>query len=56
MSLQVVIKYGGNLGFHKKITFKFTFLVLSSLIVNVTFCHEDHDRERCKLDIIIVVS
>ena len=56
MSLQVVIQFGGNPGSNKKLTFKFTFLVLYSLIINVPFCHEDGDRERCKLGIQIVVS
>ena len=56
MSLLVVIQFGGNPGSNKKVTFKFTFLGLLSLIVNVPFCHEDGDRERCKLDILIVVS
>ena len=41
---------------HKKVTFKFTFLVLSALIVNVPFCHEDGGGELWKLDILIVVS
>ena len=56
MSLEVVIQIGGNPGSNKKVTFNFTFLVLSSLIVNVPFCHEDSVGERCKLDILIVVS
>ena len=55
-TLQVVIQFPGNPGSNKKVTFKFTFFVLLSLIVNVPFCHEDSDRERCKLDILIVVS
>ena len=56
MSLQVVIQIGGNPGSNKKVTFNFTFLVLSSHTVNVPFCHEDGDGELCKLDILIVVS
>ena len=56
MSLPVVIHFGGNPGCNKKVTFNFTFLVLSSLIVNVPFCHEDGGGELCKLDILIVVS
>ena len=40
----------------KKITFKFTFLVVSSLIVNVPFRHENGAGELCKLEILIVVS
>ena len=56
MSLQVVMQFGGNPGSNKKVAFKFTLLVLSSLIVKVPFCHEDGDRERCKLNILIVVS
>ena len=45
MSLQFVIQVVGNPGSDKEVTFKFTFLVLSSLIVNVTFCHEDGDKK-----------
>ena len=56
MSLTVVIQFGGNSGSNKKVTFKFTFLVLLSLIVNVPFCHEDDDEELCSLNILIVVS
>ena len=56
MSLPVVIQFQGNPRSNKKVTFKFTFLVLSSLIVNVPFCHEDGVGELCKLDILIVVS
>ena len=56
MSLPVVIRFGGNPGCNKNVTFNFTFLVLSSLIVNVPFCHEDGSGELCKLDILIVVS
>ena len=56
MSLHVVIQSGGNPGTDKKFTFKFPILVLLSLIVNVYFCHEDGDRECCKLDTLIVVS
>ena len=48
MSLQFVIQFGGNPSNKKIFTFKFTFLVLPSLIINVPFCHEDSDRERCK--------
>ena len=40
----------------KKKKFKIMFLVLLLVIINVPFCHEDGDRERCKLDIVIVVS
>ena len=56
MSLPVVIQFGGNPGCNKKVTFKFTSLGLSSLIVNVPFCHEDGGGELCKLDILVVVS
>ena len=56
MSLPIVIQFRGNPGGNKKVTFKFTSLVLSSLIVNVPFCHEDGGGELCKLDILIVVS
>ena len=56
MSLPNVIQFGGNPGGNKKVTFNFTFLVLSSLIVNVPFGHEDGGGELCKLDILIVVS
>ena len=56
MSLPVVIQFGRNPGSNKKVTFKFTFLVILSLIVNVPFCHEDGGGELCKLDILIVVS
>ena len=56
MSLPVVIQFQGNPGSNKKVTFKFTFLVLLSLIVNVPFCHEDGGGELCKLDILVVVS
>ena len=56
MSLPIVIQLRGNPGDNKKVTFKFTSLVLSSLIVNVPFCHEDGGGELCKLDILIVVS
>ena len=35
----------------KKVTFKFTFLVVLSLTVNVPFCHEDGAGELCKLKI-----
>ena len=55
-SLPVVIQFRGNPGYNKKFTFKFTFLVLSSVIVNVPFCHEGGGGERCKLDKLIVVS
>ena len=41
MSLLVVIQFGENPGCNKKVTFKFLFLVLSSQIVNVPFCHRD---------------
>ena len=56
MSLPVVIQFGGNPASNKKITFNFTFLVLSSLIVNVPFCQEDGSGELCKLEILVVVS
>ena len=56
MSLPVLIQFRGNTGSNKKVSFKFTSLVLSSLIVNVPFCHEDGGGELCKLNIIIVVS
>ena len=56
MSLPVVIQFRGNPGSNKKVTLKFTFLVLLSLIVNVPFCPEDGGGELCKLDILIVVS
>ena len=51
MSLPVVIKYGGN-----QVIFNFSFLVLSSQILNVPFRHEDGSGELCKLDILVVVS
>ena len=35
--LPVVIQFGGNQGSNKKVTFKFTFLVLLALIVKVPF-------------------
>ena len=41
MSIIIVIQFGGNQSSNKKVTFKFTFLVLLSLIGNVPFCHED---------------
>ena len=47
MSLPIVIQFGGNPGCSKKVTLNFTFLVLSSLIVNVPFCHEDESEELC---------
>ena len=56
MSLPVVIQFGGNPGCNKKVSFNFTFLVLSSLIVNVPFRHKDGGGELCKLDILIVES
>ena len=56
MSLPVVIQFGRNPGCNKKVTFNFTVLVFSSLIVNVPFCHEDGGGELCKLDILVVVS
>ena len=56
MSLPIVIQFQGNPGSNKKVTFKFISLVLSSLIVNVIFCHEDGGGELCNLDILIVVS
>ena len=56
MSLHIVIHFQGNPGSNKKDTFKFISLVLSSLTVNVLFCHEDGSGELCKLDILIVVS
>ena len=56
MSLPIVIQFGGNPGCNKKVTFNFTFFVLSSLIVNVIFCHEVGGRELCKLYILVVVS
>ena len=56
MSLPIVIQFKGNPGSNKKVTFKFISLVLSSLIVNVLFCHEDGGGELCKLDILVVVS
>ena len=54
--LPVVIQFQGNPGCNKKVNFKFTFLVLLSLIVNVPFCHEDGGGELCILDLLIVVS
>ena len=39
--LPVMIQLGENPGSNKKVNFNFTFLVLSSLIVNLLFCHED---------------
>ena len=56
MSLPVVIQFIENTHSNKKITFKFTFLVLPSIIVSVPFCHDDGGGELCKLDIIVVVS
>ena len=56
MSLPIVIEVWRNPGSNKKVTFKLTSLVLSSLIVNIPFCHEDGGGELCKLDILIVVS
>ena len=56
MSLPVVILFGRSSGSNKKVNFKLTFLVLSSLIVNDPFCHEDGGGELWKLDILIVVS
>ena len=56
MSLPIGIQFGRYSGSNKKVTFKFTSLVLSPLIVNVLFCHEDGGGELCKLDILIVVS
>ena len=56
ISLPVVIQFGGNQGCNKKVTFNFTFLVLSSLILNVPFCQEDGSGELCKLDILVIVS
>ena len=51
-----MIQFGGPPGCNKKVTFNFTFLGLSSLIINVPFCHEDGCGELCKLDIQVVVS
>ena len=56
MSLPVVIQFWGNPCGNKKVTYKFTFLVLWSLIVNVSFCHNDGGGELFKLDIPILVS
>ena len=56
MSLPIVIQLGGMPDSNKKVTFNFTFLILSSLIINVLFCHEDGDGELCKFNILIVVS
>ena len=56
MSLTVMIQFQGNPYSNKKVTFKFTVLVLLSLIVDVPFCHEDEGGEFCKLAILIVVS
>ena len=59
MSLQVDIQFGGNLCSKKNVIIKFTILVLSLIRKkkkNILFCHEDGDRERCKLDILILVS
>ena len=56
MSLPVVTQFWWNPKGDKKVTFKFTFLVLSSLNVIVPFCHEDGGGELCKLYILIVVS
>ena len=56
ISLPVVNQFGRNPFSFKKVTFKLTFLVILSLIVNVSFCHEDGGVEPCKLYILIVVS
>ena len=56
MSVPVVIQFGRYQGCNKKVSFNFIYLVLSSLIVNAPFCHEDGGGELCKLDILIVVS
>ena len=56
MSLPTVIQFGGNQGSNKKFTFNFTFLVLSPLIVNILFCHEDDGGKLFKLNILIKVS
>ena len=56
MSVPVLIQFGGHPGSNKKVTFKFTFLVLSSLIENGLFGHEDGGGELCKMDILYVVS
>ncbi len=56
MSLPVVIQFQGNPGRNKKVTFKFTSLVLLSQIINVPFCHEDGGGELCRLDMLIVVT
>ena len=56
ISLRVVIHIGGNPGCNKKVTFNFMFLLLSSLIVNFLFCHEDSSGELCKLDILVAAS
>ena len=55
MSLLVVIQFRRNPGSNKKVSFKFIFLVVLSLIVNVPFSHEDGAGELCKLEILIVV-
>ena len=56
ISIPVVTQFWWNSNSDKKITFKFTFLVLSSLYVIVPFCHVDGGVELCKLYILIVVS
>ena len=56
MSVHVVIRFGRSPGSNQKVTFKFTFLNIFSLFVNILFCHEDGGVELCKLDIIIVAS
>ena len=55
MFLPIVIQSQRNPGSNKKVTFKFISLVLSSLIVNVFFSHEDGGGELCNLDMLIVV-
>ena len=56
MSLPIVIQFKGNPVSNKKVTLKFISMVLSSLFVNVLFCHEDGGGELCNLDILVVVS
>ena len=53
-SPEFLLEFKGNPGSNKKVTFNFIFLVLSSLIVNVLFCHEDVGVDLCKWDILIV--
>ena len=56
MSLPIVIQFGGNPGCNRKVTLFFYLLELSSLMINVLFCHEDGGGKLCKLKILVVVS